>query len=232
MKSPTMASHAPDDEVVALCYAREVSWGSAYGPKVAEIPQTILRSGCQDPWPSCGYNPRCALKMPFRGVHENEVPWPKWAVGQRPWRKTLWGSAERARQARERRRWLGQRAQEPSSSSSYSSSSSCNHGDIDLWSWEFRQPWWYGRETLTHYMEQHAITIAILCILYTKCNYISIWTIFARYIQNNRRWLAGRPGPGPGGGGWPGKCYKSMKLHTLIFSFIKACKIVFNVIGR
>ena len=108
MKSPTMAPRAPPtDAAVALCYAREKTWSIAHGPNVVDIPQTNLRSACWHLWPSCGYNPRCALSKSFRGVKANIVPWPEYLLGPPPPPKKN-GPKERARRADERRQWLGQ----------------------------------------------------------------------------------------------------------------------------
>ena len=129
MKPSTMASRVPTDAVVALCYSIEITWCSGYGPMVVEIPQTILRSGCWDFWPPCGYNPRCAL-MVERGVKPNSIPWPEHLLGPRaPPKKN--GTKFRARQARARRERLGQ-AQD----SEFVAASS-DH--LDLWSWELAQ---------------------------------------------------------------------------------------------
>ena len=67
----------PVESDISAAYLRGSSWGATYGPIAADFPQTNLREACCDPWPTCGYNPRCASAQPrSTGEPACTVPWP------------------------------------------------------------------------------------------------------------------------------------------------------------
>ena len=102
----------PVESDISTAYWRGSTWGNTYGPIAADFPQTNLREACCDPWPTCGYNPRCASAQPrSTGEPACIVPWPnltgvdpplKRGRGHRPPRQRIAATADMRRDMRRR----------------------------------------------------------------------------------------------------------------------------------
>ena len=135
----------PVESDISAAYLRGSSWGATYGPIAADFPQTNLREACCDPWPTCGYNPRCASAQPrSTGEPACTVPWPnltgvdpplKRGRGHRPPRQRD-GANGTADMRRDMRRRHDEARQALLAQNKYVQEEEDDNTFFDFWSWE------------------------------------------------------------------------------------------------
>ena len=132
----------PVESDISAAYLRGLSWGATHGPIAADFPHTNLHeAACCDPWPTCGYNPRCAsAQPPSTGVPACTVPWPhltgvrvKRGRGHRPPRQRI---AETADMRRDMRRHRDEARQALLTQNDYVQEEDDEDTFFDLWLWE------------------------------------------------------------------------------------------------